>query len=78
MKRSRKEQIGQLASELQRSTGREADIIKQLVDLLFEEAKAKLVNSEGDVTLRLQGEARALEALYRQLTVPSPTLNREQ
>lgn len=66
--RKHKSQIERLASELQKSQSIEAEKAKQLVDLMFEDAKDKLVSSSGDDTLRLQGEAKAFERLYTLLT----------
>lgn len=65
-----------LASDLQKSVAPEAQAAKELLGLLLEEVKHKLISSEGDQTLRLQGEARAFERLHTQLTRTS--LNREQ
>ena len=73
----RKSRAETLASDLQKSTAPEALAVKELVQLLFEEAKHKLVRSEGEDMLRLQGEARAFDRLYTQLTRAS-LLNREQ
>jgi hypothetical protein len=67
-----KVRISELAADLQKSNAYEALAIRELVDLLFEEVKHSLVSSEGEATLRLQGEARALGKLYNQLTRPSP------
>lgn len=78
MKRDRKARASQLVNDLQRSTAFEVVAIKELVNLLYEDAKHKLVMGEGDNLLRLQGEARALQRLYEDLTTPSPVLNREQ
>jgi hypothetical protein len=76
VKKDRKARVEQLTIELQKSIAPEAIAVKELLILLFEEAKNKLVSSEGDQTLRLQGEAKALERLYIQLT--RPALNQEQ
>lgn len=78
MKKNHKERMHQLASELQRSHTIEADMTRELVNLLFESAKHNLVNYEGENLLRLQGEARALDRLYKQLTQPAPALTTEQ
>jgi hypothetical protein len=72
MKKDRKAEIQRLASELQKSTIYEVDNARKLVDALFEEAKDGLVSASGEDVLRLQGEARALERLYKRLTVASP------
>jgi hypothetical protein len=74
---SRKSRIQALQSELQKSISPEAINTKKMVGLLFEEVKHKLVFTEGDELLRLQGEARALDKLYRELTVPSASAMKE-
>lgn len=78
MRTNKKERAAELARELQGSRTHEADAARELVDIMFEDAKNSLVNSNGEDTLRLQGEARAFERLYRQLTVPSPVKPQEQ
>lgn len=42
------------------------------VKSLLEEAKEGLVTAEGDGMLRMQGEARLLKQLYRELTTTPP------
>lgn len=78
MKPTRKDRVSQLVGDLQKSTAYEALAIRELVGLLFEDTKHSLVSSEGEATLRLQGEARALDKLYKQLTRPSPVVNQEK
>lgn len=73
MKQDRREKIASLVDKLQEASGWESDGFKQLVDLLFEDAKHKLVSSDGDDMLRLQGEARAFERLSDRLKYLSPT-----
>jgi ribosomal protein L17 len=76
---TRKEQARQLASKLQQSTTEDAQQVKQMVGLLLEEAKHNLVTAEGAVLLRLQGEARALQRIFEQLTKkPTQLPTREQ
>jgi hypothetical protein len=74
----RRKRILEIASELQNSISPEALNIKKMVGLLFEEAKHKLVSAEGDDLLRLQGEARALDKLYKELTVASASALRDR
>jgi hypothetical protein len=77
MKQDRRERAARLSDDLHRSTAPEALAVKELVDLLLEEAKHKLVSSEGEMTLRLQGEARAFKDLSDKLRHGVPTM-REQ
>lgn len=46
----------------------------ELVKLCADEAKESLVGADGDDMLRLQGEARRLQKLHRELTVTPPKL----
>jgi hypothetical protein len=68
MMKTTKARAESLVSDLHKSVAPEAQAVIELVGLLFEEAKNKLVRSEGDELLRLQGEARAFERLRSQLT----------
>lgn len=78
MKSNRKERTQQLANDLQKSSLYEVNAMRDLVDLLFEDAKDLLVSASGDELLRLQGEARALERLYSKLTRPVVGAQQEQ
>lgn len=71
-KTKRKARVTDLSDELLRSNSREADMIKELVRLLIDDAKDSLVTFEGDGMHRQQGEARALIRLYELVTKPSP------
>lgn len=77
MKLERKARIEEVASNLQKSISQEAMAIKELVGLLFENAKHNLVEAQGEDLLRLQGEAKAYRHLHTQLTRPSP-VSKEQ
>lgn len=68
----RKTRISQLASDVVRSTSREALSIRELVALLIEDTKDALVSSDGSDTLRLQGQATGLAKLHR-LVSTAPT-----
>lgn len=72
-----RKRIAELYGALHKSQAPEAAAAKQLVDLLFEEAKRKLVSSDGNDTLRIQGEAQAFERMIIGLRYPSPTLKGE-
>lgn len=51
--------------------------MRELVDLLFEEAKHSLIQARGDDLLRMQGEAQAMDRLHEKLTRASPSLKQE-
>lgn len=78
----RKTRINQLASDIVRSTSREALSIREIVALLIETTKDDLVNSDGNDTLRLQGQAIGLAKLHRMVsTAPmniKPPVNPER
>lgn len=79
MKKDRKADVQRLARDLQKSGTYEANIARELVDLLYEEVKDGLVAASGDEMLKMQGEARALERLYKKLTTEVPgTTTQEQ
>jgi 4-diphosphocytidyl-2C-methyl-D-erythritol kinase len=79
MTTNRKERVRQLAGKLQSSTAEEAQQVKEMVGLLLEDAKHNLVSAEGAALIRLQGEARALQRIYEQLTTSRRELpTREQ
>lgn len=57
-----------LAAELQQSPALEADKVKQMVGLLYEDMKDNLVSSSGEDMLRKQGAAQAYRSLLHLLT----------
>jgi ribosomal protein L17 len=75
---NRKEQARQLAQKLQQSTSEEAQQIKQMVGLLLDDAKHNLIGAEGEAILRLQGEARALQRIFDQLTTKRVELTKRE
>lgn len=70
---SQKELAQQLVDELARSKSFEADTARKMVLALYEEAKETLVDAMGEDLLRKQGEAKAMEKLYKRLTNPRVT-----
>src|SRR4051812_43907536 len=66
--KGRKEQARQIASSLQKSSVPEVKQVKEMISLLLEDVKHNLISAEGDMVLRLQGEARVLSRLFEQLT----------
>lgn len=69
----RKARLERIADELYLATSREADIFKEMLGLLIEEAKDNLVTAQDDALLRHQGEARAFIRLFEMVTTQSPT-----
>lgn len=78
MSQGRKSRAQEIVTELQKSTTHEARTMKELVNLLFEDAKHNLVTAQGDDILRLQGGAQALRRLFRDLSEPSPVTKEQQ
>lgn len=46
----------------------------EIVKLCLDDARESLVSAEGNDMLRVQGAARQLEKLYRELTVVPPSI----
>lgn len=74
MRNPSKERLAELAGHIQRSTAAEARMVVEMVGLMVEESRGRLVDAEGQDIHRVQGEARALTRLYKSLTVKPPTL----
>lgn len=74
----RKDRVRQLTEDLLRSTSYEVVALRELVDLMIEETKDKLIETIGDETLRVQGEARALVRFHRSLTRPAPPTTQQE
>lgn len=53
---------------LRSSSAPEARLTVELISILVEDARSRLVKASGEDMLRIQGEARAFEKLYRELT----------
>jgi len=72
-----KAQITELATKLRKAALAQDPIARaviQLVKLSVDEAKESLVKAEGEDMYRVQGAARNLERLYRELTVEPPSI----
>ncbi len=52
--------------------------VVQLLVLLAEEAKERLITAEGDELLREQGAARELRRVVRELTVEPPSIGSKE
>jgi hypothetical protein len=70
----RKVRRSELASNIRRSTLPDAASIKELLGLLVDDAKDSLVDSKGDETIRLQGEAQAFTRLLTMVTREPPSI----
>jgi hypothetical protein len=62
----------ELVDALRKSRSTEYSMIRELVGLLAEDARKRLVDASQTDMLQVQGEARALAKLYRQLTETPP------
>lgn len=62
----------ELADSLRRTGSAEYSMIRELVGLLVEDARTRLVDAQQNDMLGVQGEARAFEKLYRRLTETPP------
>lgn len=78
MRTDRKREINRLAGELQRSNNPESRTVKELLGLLVEDAKDSLVASQGNETIRLQGEAQAFTRLLGMVTKAPISIQRAQ
>lgn len=76
--KERKERLQALAAEIAQSNAREVDQTLELLDLSYEDAKERLVNAMGEDIPRVQGEARILERLHRQLQAGRALLRQNQ
>lgn len=74
MRNHNKERLAELTGHIQRSTAAEARMVVEMVGLMVEESRTRLVDAEGQDIYRMQGEARVLTRLYKSLTVKPPTL----
>lgn len=70
--RPAKRRAYELADALRKSRSTEHAFIREMVGLLAEDARMRLVDAADNDMLRVQGEARAFNKLYRQLTETPP------
>lgn len=76
-----KERLAELAGRLRDAAKLEDPVALaavELVKLSGDEAKESLVVMDGNDMLRMQGAARHLRALYRELTTTPPSITKEQ
>lgn len=68
-----KDEIYDLANKLRVSTSTDGGYTRRLVKLLLDQAKDRLVSAtDANELMRVQGEARLLDKIYKQLTVAPP------
>ena len=67
-----RERYFEIAGSLRKSGSMDARLTTELVGIMVEEARSRLVQASGEDMLRAQGEARILERLYRELTTEAP------
>lgn len=77
MIKERKERISQLVAELARSQSLEAGWTRELVSLLFDDAKDRLINAMGEDIPRTQGEARLMERVSSQMIAANALLGQK-
>ena len=65
--KERKERLNKLLSDLARSDSVEAKWVRELFEIQLEDAKDRLIDAMGEDIPRIQGEARVMERIYRQL-----------
>ena len=72
--KERRERIQQLQSDLANGTSNEAQWVRELLELQFEDAKERLIEAEGIDVPRIQGEARFLEKQFKMFAAASALL----
>lgn len=76
--KERKERIHQLQADISKSTSPEVMWLRELLELLYEDAKDRLVDASGDDIPRIQGEARSMEKFFRQISAASALLRAQR
>lgn len=69
---TRRSRAYELADTLRKSGSIEYTLVREMVGILAEEARTRLVDADQNDMMRVQGEARAFAKLYRLLTEASP------
>lgn len=72
MQPSNKSRLAELAELIRLSTAAEARMVIDMLGLMVEEARLRMVDADGNDIYRLQGETRGLTRLYKSLTVAPP------
>jgi hypothetical protein len=76
--KERKERLNKLLHDLAASDSLEAKWVRELFALQAEDAKERLVDAMGDDIPRIQGEAKVMERISRQLVSATALLNQVQ
>lgn len=74
MRNPSKERLAELSGYVLRSSAVEARMVIEMIGLMVEEARSRLVEAEGHDMYRVQGETRALTRLHKSLTIPPPSM----
>jgi hypothetical protein len=72
-------QVTELAKRLREAAHLQDPLARaavEMVKLSHEELKESLVNADGEDMYRMQGAARHMAKLFRELTVEPPTINK--
>lgn len=72
-KQDKRERAETLISDLARATSPEVLAVRELLSLQYEITKDKLVSADAAELVKLQGEARCLDRLFKSLTRPVTT-----
>lgn len=76
-KQDRKYRVGELIQDLSKSQNFEAMAIKELLEIMLDDAAHQMVECDPNDLNRLQGEARAFRKLYLMLTRPPVSARQE-
>lgn len=76
--KERRERLNQLISDLAKATSPEVMWMREMFELQYEDAKERLVEAETIDIPRIQGEARYIEKLFRQMSAASALLRSHQ
>ena len=72
MQPTNKARLAELAELIRLSPSAEARMVVDMLGLMVDEARLRLVDADGNDIYRLQGETRGLTRLYKSLTVAPP------
>lgn len=77
-KKDRRERVNELLASISKSTSPEMEWVREMLMLQFEDAKDRLIDAQEIDVPRIQGEARFLEKLHKQMVAAHALLrNRE-
>lgn len=75
--KDRKDKIHKLLSSIATSPAIEAMWIRELFEILFDDAKDRLVDAQDSDIPRIQGEARIMERMSKQLSAAAALLRQQ-